>query len=163
MSKTSSESGYDYSRIGYARRHAIQALDDYECSTAEIIAMFGCSQATFHRYGQDVRLTRRPARPEGRHEMSPADAREIVIIALIRANFAVAEIAEAIGVSRATVYRKRELYHTRLGDTSPAERRHIHRYLKWRIIDDRSFHQRRVDARRRHLRWRRRSRSKISS
>ena len=140
-----------------------RALDDYECSTAEIIAMFGCSQATFHRYDQDVRLARRPARPGRRHEMSPADAREIAIITLIRANFSMAEIAEAIDVSPATVYRRRELYHARLGDTSPAERRHIYRYLKGQIIDDRSFHQRRIDARRRQLRWRRRSRSKITS
>ena len=163
MDKKSNESGYDYSRIGYARRHAIRTLDDYACSTAEIIGMFDCSPATFHRYDQDVRLFRRPAQSAHRHEMPPADAREIVMIALIRGGYTVAEIADAIGVSLSTVYRERELYQTRLGATSPAEERHIHRHLKERIIDDRSPHQRRIDAWRRRQRWRRGSRGKICS
>ena len=163
MRKKINDSGPDYSRIGYARRHAITTLDDYACSTAEIIDMFGCSPATFHRYDQDVRLSRRPARPARWHEMPPTDAREIVIIALIRANYTPAEIAEAIGVSSSTVYRKRELYQTRLGATSPAEERQIYRYLRGRIIDDRSRHERRIDAWRRGQRWRRGSRGKICS
>ena len=154
---------YDYSRVGYARRHAIQVLDGYACSTAEIVAMFGCSQATFHRYDLDVRLSRRPARPARRYEMSPADAREIVVIALLRDSYSVAEIAEAIGVSPATVYRERTLLIARLGETSPAELRHIHRNLKRSIIDDRSDYERAIDARRRRLRWRRGSRSRFSS
>jgi transposase-like protein len=163
MRGKSNDPAYDYSRVGYARRHAIQVLDGYACSTAEIIAMFGCSQATFHRYDLDVRLSRRPARPARRYEMSPPDAREIVVIALIRAGYAVTEIAKAIGVSPATVYRERALFEARLGDTSPAERRHIHRTLKRNIIDNRPFHQRRIDAKRRSKRWRRGSRSKFSS
>jgi transposase-like protein len=163
MRGKSSDPEFNYSRVGYARRHAIQVLDGYACSTAEIIAMFGCSQATFHRYDQDVRLSRRPARTHRRYAMSPADAREIVVIALLRADYTVAEIAESIGVSPATVYRERALFEARLGDTSPAERRHIHRNLKKKIIDNRPFHQRRIDAQRRRLCWRRGSRSKFSS
>jgi DNA-binding CsgD family transcriptional regulator len=163
MRKQREDSGYDYSRIGYARRHAIQTLDDYACSTAEIIGMFGCSPATFHRYDQDVRLSRRPARTARWYEMPPADAKEIAMIALVRADYTVAEIAEAIGVSPATVYRERDAYQTRLGATSRAEERHIYRHLKGRIIDDRSRHQRRLDTCRRGRRWRRGSRGKICS
>ena len=55
------------------------------------------------------------------YAMSPADAQEIVVIALLRADYTVAEIAEAIGVSQATVYRERSSFIARWGDTSLAD------------------------------------------
>ena len=146
MRERTSDPKYDYSSVGYARRHAIRTLDEYECSTDEIVAMFGCSQATFHRYDLDVRLTCRPARPARWHPMSPEDAREIAIIALTRAGYSVASIAKAINVSLATVYREQTAFHDRRGAASPAELRHIRRNLKMNIVDNRSLHQRRIDA-----------------
>lgn len=157
------EDDYDYSTVGYARRAAIRALDEYECSVAEIVAMFGRSEATFHRYDRDVRLQRRLTQPACRYPMSPKDAREIALIALIRAGYGVAVIAEALHVSQATVYRERARFEERRGTASPAELRHIRRNLKSSIIDDRPQHQRRVDAQRRGKRWRRGSRGKFSS
>ena len=155
LRKTPSSSTYDFSRIGYARRHAIRSLDDYECSSAEIAAAFGCSTATFHRYDMDVRLSRRPSQPARLHPMSPKDAREIAIISLVRAGYTKVEIADAMNVSRSTVYRQEGLLDAVRGMISPAEKRHIHRYLKDRIIDDRTRLERRRDAKRRWNRWRR--------
>jgi hypothetical protein len=42
-------SKYDPSRVGTARRQAIQALDDYGCAIAEQCSMFGITEPTFHR------------------------------------------------------------------------------------------------------------------
>lgn len=155
MRKKATSYKYDDTRIGYARRHAIRTLDEYECSTAEIIAAFGCSRATFHRYDMDVRLTRRPIQPARLHPMCAKDAREIAIISLVRLGYTKPEIAEAMGVSRSTVYRQEGLLYAARGGTSPVEQRHIRRHLKSRIIDNRSKLERERDARRRRDRWRR--------
>lgn len=150
---TSGVPEYDYSRVGYARRHAIRTLDDYNCSSQEIMAMFGVSKSTFHRYDRDVRLMRRPAQAECLHPMPPEDAREIVIISLIRADYEVKVIAEALGISLASVYRERTAFWNRLGATSPAEHKQHHRHLKHAIRDTRSWVERAIDARLRRKRW----------
>ena len=144
---------YDYSRVGYARRHAIRTLDDYNCSSQEIMAMFGVSKSTFYRYDRDVRLMRRPAQTDCLHSMPPKDAREIVVISLIRAEFKVKEIAQALGATITWVYRKRDAFQKRLGETSPAERNQLHRYLKHAIRDTLSPPERALEARRRRKRW----------
>ena len=121
--------------------------------------MFGVSKSTFHRYDLDVRLTRRPASDEARTHITPVDAREIAIITLIRSGeYQVSVIAEALGLSIATIYRARKLYYNQLGSASQAEMRHIHRYLKNQINnrDTRSKWQRRIEARERKLCKRRR-------
>lgn len=151
---------FDASRIGKARRKAISVLDEYQCTTAELRAMFGVSKATFHRYADGVRLLRRPT--EVKVPMSTADAREIATVALLRAGFTTTEIVEALHTSKSAVSRRRQawLEHHHF---SPAERRMQRRYRpSYPRYRYQSPAERRWEAGQRRKRWVTRSRGRFS-
>jgi DNA invertase Pin-like site-specific DNA recombinase len=181
--RTTRLSEYDTSRIGTARREAIQALDEYQCTVSEQCRAFGISPATFHRYANGVRLRRRSVKPlipgcriektsggggwptvlgmndgvtlEKEPVMSADDALEIATVALIRSRrgFSVAEIVEALGTSKSAVYRQKAAYKERLGDLSPAQDRWFPRHLPSNLTDFLSHPEKALEAERRHRRW----------
>lgn len=145
---------YDSSRVGMARRQAIEALDEYDCTVAECCGMFDASPATFHRYADGVRLRRRPTVPDVL-PMTPKDATELATIALLRARFTATEIVEALRrTSKSAVYRQWEALKARRGDLSPAEARMLPRHLPSQpgYGDERPVEKRRA-ARWRRERW----------
>ena len=164
-------SQYDFSRIGIARRETISALDEYGCTLAEQRAVFGITEATFHRYADGVRLRRRPSRifypgctddseyDRGKPDEPPiprADALEIATIALIRSRslFSVEEIVKALRkTSKSAVYRQRKAYNERLGDLSEVETRWRHRHLPSRLTDYLSPAEKARETERHHRRW----------
>lgn len=164
---------YDSSRIGMARREAIQALDDYACTVAEQCGLFKVTASTFHRYADGVRLRRRPSKAftpgcqlviyaplpgddvDDEAPMPPADCLEIATIALIRSRsrFTVEEIVTALRTSQSAVYRQKKAFKDRLGRPGEVENRWLRRHLPSHLTDHKSRAELARDAERRARCW----------